>query len=239
MHLELVELLRCPTPHAPSVLVAAADHIVNRFVTEGLLGCPECHAEYAVRAGVTDFRIGLMDRTRVNDFPAQPVSASENTLQVSNNDPAADDDLSASMRLAAQLSLSAGRSVFALVGYDVAVAAELRAIVAARLLLINPFGDQTGTTLQRIASVAPFGVAFCDQGLPWAGGKFDGIAVSAAEVSATTLAQAAAALRTGGRLVAPYDAPLPAGLRELVRDDVVWVAERETVTSAPISLTRR
>ena len=42
--------------------------------------------------------------------------------------------------------------------------------------------------------------------------------------------------RVGGRLVAPAGAPLPEGVRELARDDAVWVGEREALPSAPVTL---
>ncbi|MEP6832673.1 MAG: hypothetical protein ABJB74_04730 [Gemmatimonas sp.] len=218
MHLELVELLRCPHDHAPSVLVAAADTIANRYVTEGLLGCPQCYAEYPVRGGVTHFAA------------ARPQDAS-NSVSV---DP---------MRLAAQLGLTAGRSVFALIGYDITTIAAMREIVAARILLFNASGvDGVAFPTERIqnsALAAPLGVATFGDILPLVHGKFDGIAVQAGHSSPRLLEQASAALRSGGRLVADVRSPLPAGVRELVRDDFVWVSERESVASTPVGITRR
>ena len=42
--------------------------------------------------------------------------------------------------------------------------------------------------------------------------------------------------RVGGRLVAPAESRVPEGVRELVRDDVVWVGERLALPSAPVTL---
>jgi hypothetical protein len=44
-----------------------------------------------------------------------------------------------------------------------------------------------------------------------------------------------------GRLVAPAAAPVPAGDTELVRDALLWVAERDAAppASRPITLERR
>lgn len=223
MHLELVELLRCPVPHTPSVLVAAADLISNRYMTEGLLGCPECRAEYPVRGGVTHF------------ISAPPPFDAAIEISSSNSvDP---------MRLAAQLGLSAGRSVYALIGHDITTVVAMREIVAARMLLLNaPQLDATAfptEQLQDAAVVAPIGVMMCGDVLPIVPGKFDGIAIQSANVDARLLEQSVLALRTGGRLVANVPTPLPAGVRELVRDEQVWVAERESVASAPIALIRR
>ena len=267
MHLELVELLRCPVPHAPGVLVASADVIANRYVSEGLLGCPGCYAEYVIRGGVTRFVSGvsLSDRREspanaanseqaVNDANGAQAANAANSEQAANaangaraandvNDERPNNYSLAAMRLAAQLGLSTGRSVFALVGYDVMTMVAMREIVAARVLLLNPsqfdaaaFASQQ---LQSVPLVAPVGVISCGAVLPLVPAKFDGLAVHAAHALPGLLEQAATALRIGGRLVAPVQATIPVGMRELVRDEHVWVAERESVASAPISLRRR
>ncbi|MEO7362638.1 MAG: hypothetical protein ABI120_20070 [Gemmatimonadaceae bacterium] len=231
MHLELVELLKCPVSHAPSVLVASADTVVNRYVTEGLLGCPVCHAEYEIRGGVTHFAAGI---------PALAALESRSAVTSSDN---AGDTCDAAVRLAAQLGLRAGRSVFALMGYGMTTVMTVRDIVPARVLLLNPWPADPAaypTEGYRSASlVAPIGIAMCSEILPLGPAKFDGIAVHAAHASPELLAQAANALRTGGRLVADVRTQLPAGVCELVRDEQVWVAERESMASAPVGITRR
>lgn len=231
MHLELVELLRCPVTHAPSVLVASADVIADRYVIEGVLGCPQCYAEYAIRDGVTHF---------VTGEPARASIESGSNLASVNE---TNDDSVAAMRLAAQLGLSAGRSVFALDGYDITTMGAMREIVAARVVLFNPsqLDGAAFSTEQRQNAllVAPVGVATCGEILPLVPGKFDGIAVRASSVSSQLLEHAVSALRSGGRLVANVGAALPAGMRELVRDERVWVAEREAAASAPIAILRR
>ena len=231
MHLELVELLRCPVAHAPTVLVAAAGTISNRYVTEGVLGCPECYAEYAIRGGVTHFAVG--DPAR--DILEPPSDATNGEVTT--------DDSAGAMRLAAQLGLIGGRSVFALIGYDITAIVAMREIVPARVLVLNPSQLDASAfpteQLQDAMLVAPIGVALCDDVLPLVQAKFDGVAVSSPHASSQLLTQAASALRTGGRLVANVNATLPVGMRELVRDDRVWVAVRESVASAPISILRR
>ena len=230
MHLELVELLRCPVAHASSVLVAAATTIANRYVTEGVLGCPECYAEYAIRGGITNFGAGHS----ANELPESPSAAT--------NGKPSHDNSSDAMRLAAQLGLSAGRSVFATVGYDITTVVAMREIVAARMLVLNsPQLDADAFPTERLQDatlVAPIGVARCGNVLPLVSGKFDGIAVES-ENTPAVLEQASFALRAGGRLVVRVGAKLPVGMRELVRDEHVCVAEREVVTSAPISILRR
>jgi hypothetical protein len=70
--------------------------------------------------------------------------------------------------------------------------------------------------------------------LPLATGVARAVATDA--VDPTRVADAARVTRIGGRLVAPADAPIPEGVRELARDDVVWVGERQALPSAPVTL---
>lgn len=222
MHLELVELLRCPVNHGAGVLVASADEIENRYIKSGVLGCPECFAEYSVRDGETHFV-----------EPLSPVA--------SDDDERREIDRDSAMRLAAQVGLSAGRTVFALIGFSVEMALAMREIVAARMLVFNApsLRAPSAEILTSASQVAPLGVARCGDVLPLTARKFDGIAFAPSVHTAALLDQAVNALRPGARLVAPAHAIVPAGMRELVRDDRVWVAEREAVASAPISLVRR
>lgn len=59
MFVELIDALRCPAPHpdeAPDTwLVASAMRVSGRCIVDGVLGCPVCRAEYAIRGGVADF----------------------------------------------------------------------------------------------------------------------------------------------------------------------------------------
>lgn len=55
MHLEFIDLLRCPNDHEDSWLVAAFYRMDGRVVAEGKLGCPVCSAEYFIRNGIAVF----------------------------------------------------------------------------------------------------------------------------------------------------------------------------------------
>ncbi|HJS48133.1 MAG TPA: hypothetical protein VJ773_09135, partial [Gemmatimonadales bacterium] len=54
MFIEVTDLLRCPADHAEAYLVLLPEAMDGREVTAGRLGCPVCHAEYAVREGVAE-----------------------------------------------------------------------------------------------------------------------------------------------------------------------------------------
>jgi len=72
--------------------------------------------------------------------------------------------------------------------------------------------------------------------LPVADASLAGIALDTAHVA--LVGDAARVVRAGGRVLAPIQAPVPHGLRELARDDIEWVAVVETSASAPVGLRR-
>lgn len=222
MHLELVELLRCTRSHANSVLVAASDRTSNRYVLEGTLGCPECGAEYLIEGGVARFGVadvaGPATTVATND---EPVSHAERA-----------------MRVAAQLAMTDGRGVYALVGFDAGDATAIRAILPARMLLINCRNVKSLGDPSTSLSESPAGIIEASNELPLQRAKIDGIAFALAP-SAATLASAVDALKSKGRMVAPTSVSLPSGLQELLRDNAEWVATREAATSPPIAITRR
>jgi hypothetical protein len=70
--------------------------------------------------------------------------------------------------------------------------------------------------------------------LPLATGAARAVATDSSALE--RVAEAARIARVGGRLVAPAAAPVPEGVRELVRDESVWVGERQALASAPVTL---
>ena len=134
-------------------------------------------------------------------------------------------------RIAAALDLTDPRMTALLVGAWGAHAPMIRALSPAQLLLVNPpegivSGDGVSIVLTK--------------GAPFATASMDAIAVDA-QLSDAAVARLSAALRGGRRMLGPIARPVPTFLKELVRDDDVWVAELEpgAVMSAPILPTRR
>lgn len=97
------------------------------------------------------------------------------------------------------------------------LAPGLLALMTAEFLLVDPPAGITATDGGGILS----GVG---DRWPIAAGALHGIAIERA--SAARLDDALRILRAGGRLIAPANAPVPAGARELARDERHWVAER-------------
>ena len=52
MRVDVIELLRCPRPHAQSPLITVADLRDGDNLLDAALGCVVCGAEYALRDGV-------------------------------------------------------------------------------------------------------------------------------------------------------------------------------------------
>lgn len=54
MFVELLDRIRCPHEHEDSPLVMTASVTDARYIIEGTLGCPVCHAEYRVHEGLME-----------------------------------------------------------------------------------------------------------------------------------------------------------------------------------------
>jgi uncharacterized protein YbaR (Trm112 family) len=135
-------------------------------------------------------------------------------------------DETQAMRLAALLDLT-DRSGFAvLLGAWSVHAPLLRALVETPLVIVDPPEGTEGEP--GISAIR------CDGLLPLAEGAARGIAVDLAPPA--RVASAVRATRAKGRLLLPAGVELPAGVRELARDDAVLVAEREAAASPPVTL---
>jgi hypothetical protein len=129
---ELIEALRCPRDHAESPLVVTASRTDARHVMEGILGCPICHEEFAIRNGEA-----LFD----GDGHAAVAAPSAETA----------------VRLAAFLDLTDARTFAILCGSWAAHAEEVRVISDTPLLLVNPPRglDVSGTGIVRVRGRLP------------------------------------------------------------------------------------
>jgi uncharacterized protein YbaR (Trm112 family) len=210
MFIDLVEILRCPTPHEDSWLVLAANRMAARHVVDGTLGCPVCKAEFPIREGVADFRRG----------PALPIAASR---------PA---DPEQAMRLAAFLGLDDALGYALLMGAWGAHALELRGIVECPLVLCDPPAD--------VEAAPGLSILRTDGPVPLAAGSARATALDGEGAGdAGRIASAVRATRPKGRVVAHVALTVPEGVRELARDDREWVAEREPAASLLVTLQGR
>jgi uncharacterized protein YbaR (Trm112 family) len=216
MQRDLLDALRCPVMHEESWLVALVRQADGPALLEAELACPVCAAEYRISGGVAHFT------ETVPPADAYPYTS----------------DMA--LRLAALLGVAESLRPIALVGRYAAAGGVLGSIVAAPQVLINsvaPAGTAAGTGTGT-GTAAASRIVVADR-LPLGVDTLAAIAVDAAHASPAFLESAARALRLGGRLVAPADAAVPVGMRELARDDTEWVAETTTRASGLVELRRR
>jgi uncharacterized protein YbaR (Trm112 family) len=216
MQRDLLDALRCPVRHEESWLVALVRQADGPALLEAELACPVCAAEYRISGGVAHFT------ETVPPADAYPYTS----------------DMA--LRLAALLGVAESLRPIALVGRYAAAGGVLGSIVAAPQVLINsvaPAGTAAGTGTGT-GTAAASRIVVADR-LPLGVDTLAAIAVDAAHASPAFLESAARALRLGGRLVAPADAAVPVGMRELARDGAEWVAETTTRASGLVELRRR
>lgn len=135
------------------------------------------------------------------------------------------------MRIAALLSLTDVSARALLCGAAASVANEIESLTGARVAGVNaPALSMLEHELVDVIRLTPGAM------IPLATASLQGLAVDESHLS--LLADAARVVQRGGRVLAPLDAPLPAGCRELARDESQWVAQVEVALSAPIALKR-
>jgi len=203
--LALTDHLRCTVPHAESWLVARADQVQAGRMVEGVLGCPVCQMEHEVRRGVLHWSA------------APGASARAESGSTSPHAPAAEADAETVTRIGALLGFGESTAPFVLTGPSAAAAVGLLGLADAVLVLLDP-PDDAAVAFATIIRGAPR--------VPLAARSTRGVLLDGDWATADQASAAVETLADGGRLVAPVSVPLPAGVRELARDDRQWVAER-------------
>lgn len=231
MHIELVDALRCPFPHEDTWLVASVTRFDGRDIVEGSLGCPSCRRQFAVRDGEVDFSAGTTARAGASP-PAALWAAPAHGAAGEGDVGAASPADEAVLRARALLSLGEPGGIVLLGGDRACYAESLEREVQVMTLMLN------APAAVRRPGCHPSALRAID-GVPVASGALRGVWLDRTTATPAILAGAARALRRGGRLVAPADAPLPAGVRALARDAAEWVAEGDGGVSAPVPLRRR
>lgn len=208
MHVEFIDLLRCPRPHEDSWLIAAFNRMDGRLVVDGRLGCPVCNAEYPISGGVADFRAKVGESYRIRSAASVGAATPEPKSGL-------DDDV---MRLAAMLGLSRPGMIVLLAGSIAPLSHRLATLTSVRVLSLNPNAADIGDS-DAVGSI------MIDDAVPIASRSVDGVALDAGAAQRAMLDEAVRVLKPGGRLAAPASVLLPASLRELARDHLNVVAE--------------
>jgi hypothetical protein len=207
MFIELVDSLRCLTPHEETWLVASVAEMSGRHIIDGTLGCPICRRSYPVREGVGIF------------------TADGSAPRLTNAGVAAEDRV---MRAAALLGLTDAGGIIALGDSWVDCADALAELGPAHVVTLNVAA--TDASPQTVSSIV------VDRALPFGSGALRGVALGRETATSALLSNAAERLRSRGRLVAPADVAAPEDVTELARDAEDWVAERAVIASPPVVL---
>lgn len=205
MLLALTDHLRCTEPHAESWLVARADRVEAGRMVEGVLGCPVCQAEREVRRGVLHWSAAPGASAGAASGSASPTASSAGTGE------------DAVTRIGALLGFGESTAPFVLSGPSASAAVGLLGLADAVLVLLDP-PDDAAVAFATVIRGAPR--------VPLAARSARGVLLDGDWAVANRALAAVDSLADGGRLVAPLSVPLPAGVRELARDDRQWVAER-------------
>jgi hypothetical protein len=197
--IEMLDLLRCINTHEDTWLVASLKAISNRFVLDGTLGCPVCHAQYAIRNGVADFRAPGDARAIPEHFP----------LGYSREELA--------LRMGAFLNATEPGATLVLGASWAEAAQEVSVMTEARVLALNP-----ASAVEESETV---GLLRVTREIPLAPGSALGVALDET-FPAEILATAIKVVKPGGRIVGPASVDPPEGLAILARDERYWVAEK-------------
>jgi len=186
------------------------------------LRCPRPHDESAlvVAAG------RMVDRHILDGTLGCPVCGAE--FQIENGitrfaiparpTPAQAPDTALGLRIAAFLELTDARGFAILCGAWGAQLDPIQRVADTPLVLMNPplrYGGE------------PAAVLLCDA-LPLAASSARAAALDG-DMSASQIASVVQAVRSGGRLIGPASTPLPAGIKEVARDETLWVGEKPGV----------
>lgn len=216
MRLEIAERLRCPNAHAPTPLVVVAERVIERELVEGRAGCPVCRAEARLVEGDLWFTTSIPS----NGAPEpRPVPF----------DPSALD------RLVALLGLAEPDGTVLLAGAYARFAALLATQAEVGVVTLASSGEGPLAGYRRGLPVAS--VHGLLRSLPFSDGTFRAAALDTRLPSAL-VDDMVRTVAVGGRLVGALGVALPDGVRELARDAIEWVGERE-VAAPLVTIGRR
>ncbi|OLD44946.1 MAG: hypothetical protein AUI63_06155 [Gemmatimonadetes bacterium 13_1_40CM_2_60_3] len=186
--------------HEETWLVASLRAISNRFVLDGTLGCPVCHAEYRIKKGIADF---TETRELAHESP-EPSGPSGNREEVAT-------------RVGAFLNATEPGATLVLGGSWAEAAQELSVMTETRILALNPS--------KRVQESETVGLLRVSHEIPLAPASVLGVAIDAS-FPPEIISSALRVVRAGGRIVGPSAFGTPSDLSVLARDENYWVAEK-------------
>ena len=198
MFIELTEILKCPRDHQESYLVATPIGMDARRIVRGVLGCPECRAEFPIVDGVAYFGAppGPPGDAAALEGPAYDVAG-----------------------LAAFLNLDGPGGYAALVGRAARLGAEIAAATpGVHFVAVNPpAGVAPGPMLSALVS---------PRGLPIKSAQLRAVILGADHAGRAWLLEGTRALLPGLRLVVEDERAEVDGVTPLARGAGMFVGSR-------------
>jgi uncharacterized protein YbaR (Trm112 family) len=200
LFIELIDLLRCVNAHEDTWLVASFREVTNRFVMEGTLGCPICHAEYPIRNGVADFTLG--ESIRHCDEEREVAGHRREELAT---------------RAGAYLDATQPGATIVLGGLWAFAAQELGDMAQVRVIALNAPSEVRVS--ERV------GLVRAAKRIPLAANSVQGVALDAWFQNRID-EDVVRVVKPGGRIVGPAAFETPQPVTVLAHDENYWVAEK-------------
>jgi uncharacterized protein YbaR (Trm112 family) len=219
--IELTEILRCPRDHPESYLVAAPIAMDGRRIVRGVVGCPECKAEFPIVDGVTYFGGGAGGAAPERAGAPGPGAATAAGAAVEPTGaprrPPPEYDVTA---LAAFLHLDGSGGYAALVGRAARFGPALVALLpGVHVVAVNPPPG--------LAPLPMLSILESPGALPFKTATLRAAALGADHAAAPWPQDAARVLLPGLRLVIEDENARPGGVTELARGAGLFVGTRD------------
>ena len=213
MFIELTEILRCPNDHPESYVVATPIVMDGRRVVRGVVGCPECHAEFPIIDGVAYFGIGGASGDPSGRAGRGPAVEGKDAGTPGGGAASPGYDAAA---LAAFLNLTGPGGYAVLAGAAARFAPALAAAVAGvHFVAVNPPPG--------VAPSAMVSLLCAPRGLPFRSASVRGVALGADLAGEPWPGEGARILLHGLRLVIEDEGAEPPGVTELARGAGMYV----------------
>lgn len=207
MHIELIEMLRCPEEHREEYLVLSTSEMNGRMVYLGLIGCPVCHRDFEIIDGIVDFTEVVTGERLARSVRRTPAPESLVALEPQS--------------LQALLDLGGPGGYVVLLGSAARYAVGLASLMSGiHFVGINAPPD--------VAELPILSLIQTDHVIPLRKAMARGVVVGAELAQSPWVTEGVRVLLRGRRLVVESDRPrLPDGVGKLVAEQGVWVGEKQ------------
>ena len=206
MHIELIEMLRCPEAHREEFLVLSTSEMNGRMVWLGVVGCPVCHRDFEIIDGIVDFTEVVTGKRQARSVRRTPAPESPVILDTES--------------LQSLLDLGGPGGFVVLVGSATRHAVGLAALMGGvHFVGINAPPD--------VENLPILSLIQSDRVIPLRQAMARGVVVGAEVTTAPWVAEAGRVLLPGRRLVIEGEGVLPKGVKQLAVEHGLWVGEKQ------------